>query len=147
MTESDARVAHIGVAVTDLEEAAAFYQDVLGLKPSQPVTADGATIVPLKLGDVEIELMRPDTDDGPVAKFIETFLKMQRLRIKYCRTDIIFGKEFLQPVPLWHCYRVLMIYTDIVFIDLRSFNRRTGKNIIVKSCVFSSFGVPGIKVL
>jgi methylmalonyl-CoA/ethylmalonyl-CoA epimerase len=58
------------VAVNDLEQAAAFYRDVLGLTPSQPETADGATIVPVAIGDVEIELMRPDGPDGPVAKFI-----------------------------------------------------------------------------
>ena len=37
MTEPQARVAHIGVAVSDLQEAAAFYRDVLGFdKPSTP---------------------------------------------------------------------------------------------------------------
>ena len=71
MLVSDARVAHIGIAVSNLADAVAFYRDVLRLEPSPPVTADGATIVSLHLGDVEVELMEPVTLDGPVAKFLE----------------------------------------------------------------------------
>jgi methylmalonyl-CoA/ethylmalonyl-CoA epimerase len=69
--ESDARVAHIGIAVPALADAVAFYRDVLRLEPSPPVTTDGAVIVSLHLGDVEVELMEPVTPDGPVAKFIQ----------------------------------------------------------------------------
>ena len=70
MTVSDARVAHIGVAVAKLEEALRFYRDVLGLQPSPPVTSDGAEIVSVRFGEVAVELMEPKTPDGPVAKFI-----------------------------------------------------------------------------
>ncbi len=70
MSESEARVAHIGVAVSDLDEAAAFYRDVLGLELSPPETADGARIVSVALGDVEVELLTPEAPDSPVAKFI-----------------------------------------------------------------------------
>jgi len=68
--ESDARVAHIGIAVPALADAVAFYRDVLRLEPSPPLTTDGAVIVSLHLGDVEVELMEPVTPDGPVAKFL-----------------------------------------------------------------------------
>jgi len=71
VTEPQARVAHIGVAVTDLPEAAAFYRDVLGLEPSHPETADGAQIVSIRLGDVDVELLSPDATDGPISRFIE----------------------------------------------------------------------------
>lgn len=71
MTASDARVAHIGVAVSDLEAALAIYRDVLRLEPSSPVTADGASIVSIKLEEIEVELMEPISPDSPVAKFIE----------------------------------------------------------------------------
>ena len=70
MSVSDARVDHIGIAVTDLSDALSFYQEVLGLEPADPVEADGANIVSVHLGDVEVELMQPKTPDGPVAKFI-----------------------------------------------------------------------------
>jgi len=70
MPLTDTRVAHIGIAVTDLDAAASFYKDILGLEPATPVTADGATIVPVHVQGIEIELMRPETPDGPVAKFL-----------------------------------------------------------------------------
>ena len=70
MIEPDARVAHIGIAVSNLDEAVAFYRDVLRLEPSPPETADGASIVSLHLGNLEIELMEPVIPDGPVAKFL-----------------------------------------------------------------------------
>ena len=70
MSESRARVAHIGIAVRSIDAALAFYRDVLGLTPAAPETADGATIVGLTLGDVEIELLEPRDPDGPVAKFL-----------------------------------------------------------------------------
>jgi methylmalonyl-CoA/ethylmalonyl-CoA epimerase len=67
----DTRVAHIGVAVTNLDEALAFYRDVLGLTPQPAETVDGTTIVALALGDVLVELLEPATPDSPVAKFLE----------------------------------------------------------------------------
>ncbi len=70
MSESHARVAHIGIAVTSIDGALAFYRDVLGLEPAPPETADGATIVGVSLGDVQVELLEPRDPTGPVAKFL-----------------------------------------------------------------------------
>jgi methylmalonyl-CoA/ethylmalonyl-CoA epimerase len=67
---SQARIAHVGVAVTDLDAALAFYRDVLGAAPHPPETADGATIVSLRLGESEIELLTPRDPSGPIAKFL-----------------------------------------------------------------------------
>jgi len=64
-------VAHVGIAVTDLHEALGFYRDILGIDPAPETTADGAAIVSVRVGDVEIEFMRPTAHDGPVAKFLE----------------------------------------------------------------------------
>lgn len=64
------RLAHVGVAVPNLEEALAFYREVLGLAPHRPETADGATIVALRLGDVDVELLQPLDPASPVAKFL-----------------------------------------------------------------------------
>ena len=64
------RIAHVGVAVEDLEAALAFYRDVLGLEPHPPETADGATIVSLPFGDSAVELLSPQTSDGPIARFL-----------------------------------------------------------------------------
>lgn len=64
------RIAHIGVAVPDLDVALAFYRDVLGLVPHPPETADGATIVSLPFGESEVELLCPATPESPVARFL-----------------------------------------------------------------------------
>jgi methylmalonyl-CoA/ethylmalonyl-CoA epimerase len=69
--ESTAQVAHIGVAVENLDDAVTFYREILGLTPSPPETADGARIVSVHLGDTDVELLEPQTADGPVAKFLE----------------------------------------------------------------------------
>src|SRR5213594_3295162 len=70
MTDIPARVAHVGIAVPSIAHALAFYQDILGLEPGRPETADGATIVGLPLGDVQVELLEPRDPDGPVARFL-----------------------------------------------------------------------------
>ena len=70
MTDLRARVAHIGVAVASIADALPFYRDVLGLTPEGPETADGATIVSLRFGDVDVELLEPTHPESPVAKFL-----------------------------------------------------------------------------
>jgi methylmalonyl-CoA/ethylmalonyl-CoA epimerase len=65
------RIAHVGVAVPDLDAALAFYRDVLGLTPHPPEQADGATIVSLPFGESEVELLTPLGPDGPIARFLE----------------------------------------------------------------------------
>jgi methylmalonyl-CoA epimerase len=64
------RVAHIGVAIQDLEAAVAFYRDVLGLTPSGVETADGAEIVSVPFGDVDVELLAPVVPNSPIDRFI-----------------------------------------------------------------------------
>ena len=64
------RLAHVGVAVPSLAEALPFYRDVLGLVPGHPETADGASIVSLRFGDVDVELLEPIDPASPVAKFL-----------------------------------------------------------------------------
>ena len=70
MVDAPIRVAHVGIAVASIAAALPFYRDILGLVPGSPETADGATIVSLPLGDVQVELLEPDSSDSPVAKFL-----------------------------------------------------------------------------
>ncbi len=70
MSDLRARVAHVGVAVASIADALPFYRDVLGLTPERPETADGATIVSLRFGDVDVELLEPTHPESPVAKFL-----------------------------------------------------------------------------
>jgi methylmalonyl-CoA/ethylmalonyl-CoA epimerase len=64
------RIAHVGIAVPDLDAALAFYRDVLGVVPSPPEDADGATIVSLPFGESDVELLAPRAPDGPIARFL-----------------------------------------------------------------------------
>jgi len=63
-------VAHIGIAVSSIGDALPFYRDILGLAPGRPESADGATIVSLHVGDVDVELLEPADPSSPVAKFL-----------------------------------------------------------------------------
>ena len=63
-------VAHVGIAVASITEALPFYRDVLGLKPGHPETADGARIVSLHFGPVDVELLEPSDPTSPIAKFL-----------------------------------------------------------------------------
>jgi methylmalonyl-CoA/ethylmalonyl-CoA epimerase len=63
-------VAHVGIAVTSITEALPFYRDVLGMLPGRPESADGAKIVSLHFGPVDVELLEPSDPASPVAKFL-----------------------------------------------------------------------------
>ena len=65
------RIAHIGIAVTDIAAALPFYRDVLGLTPKPAETADGATIVSIPFGESDVELLQPISPESPVARFIQ----------------------------------------------------------------------------
>jgi methylmalonyl-CoA/ethylmalonyl-CoA epimerase len=64
------RIAHIGIAVRDLDTALAFYRDVLGVAPLPPEEADGATISSLRFGESEVELLAATDPNGPIGKFL-----------------------------------------------------------------------------
>jgi len=67
------KVDHIGVAVSNLEEAIGFYTGVLDLElEGIEVVADQKVRVAfLPIGDTEIELLESTEPGGPIAKFIE----------------------------------------------------------------------------
>jgi methylmalonyl-CoA/ethylmalonyl-CoA epimerase len=63
-------IAHLGIAVTDLDAALPFYTDILGVSCRGPEYVDGARIVHLEFGQSEIELLEPATADSPIGRFI-----------------------------------------------------------------------------
>lgn len=65
-----ATIAHIGVAVPRLDDALAFYRDVLGLEPRPVELADGARIASLPFGPSDVELLEPADPDSPIARFL-----------------------------------------------------------------------------
>jgi methylmalonyl-CoA/ethylmalonyl-CoA epimerase len=65
---------HIAVVVEDLDKALIFWRDQLGLELEkvETVTSMEVKIAFLPLGESEIELLQPTTDDSGVAKFLKT---------------------------------------------------------------------------
>lgn len=67
-------VRHIGIAVSDLDEAIKFYRDVLGLK-----LEDAHEVKDMKMrmaffstgGETSIELVQPTDSESALAKFLE----------------------------------------------------------------------------
>ena len=64
---------HIGIAVTDLKDALAFYRDAVGLEitlsedvPSQQVKAHF-----IDVGGAALELLESTSDTSPISRFVE----------------------------------------------------------------------------
>jgi methylmalonyl-CoA/ethylmalonyl-CoA epimerase len=64
---------HIGIAVKGLDQASAFYRDILGLevKGVENVAEQKVNVAFIPITDSEVELLESTEADGPVAKFIE----------------------------------------------------------------------------
>ncbi|UCG42576.1 MAG: methylmalonyl-CoA epimerase [candidate division WOR-3 bacterium] len=67
------KVSHIAIAVPDIEEAAKFYEQQLGLKMSgvESVPSNKVKAGFIPVGDTRIELVQPESPDSPVARFID----------------------------------------------------------------------------
>jgi methylmalonyl-CoA/ethylmalonyl-CoA epimerase len=67
------RVDHIGIAVSNLDEAVKLYKDVLGLElhGTEVVEEQKVKVAFFPVGDTEIELLESTSPDGPIARFIE----------------------------------------------------------------------------
>lgn len=65
---------HIAIAVHNVEEAAKFYQDKLGLelKSVEVVKEQKTKVGFLSIGETNIELVEPTDDDSPLVRFLET---------------------------------------------------------------------------
>ncbi|MCJ7795366.1 MAG: methylmalonyl-CoA epimerase [Thermoleophilia bacterium] len=63
---------HLGLAVTDLDEALALYGGAFALVTHhrEVLEDQGVEAVTLQLGESTIELLRPIRDDSPVARFL-----------------------------------------------------------------------------
>lgn len=66
-------IEHIGIAVTHLEEAIAYYSKVLGLEcyAVEEVTDQKVKTAFFKVGETKIELLESTDPEGPIGKFIE----------------------------------------------------------------------------
>jgi len=64
---------HVGIAVTDLAAALAFYRDALGLDIEAPeeVASQRVRAHFLPVGDAKLELLEPTAPDSPIAKYTD----------------------------------------------------------------------------
>jgi methylmalonyl-CoA epimerase len=64
---------HIGVAVSDIDEALKFFSDALGLKCEhvEEVVEQKVKIAFIPAGDVNLELVQATESDSAIAKFID----------------------------------------------------------------------------
>ena len=69
-TSRGTRIAHIGIAVDELDRIVPFYRDLLGLPEVQLDDSDGARIAGFSAGDSLVELLEADAPDSPIAKFV-----------------------------------------------------------------------------
>ena len=67
------KVDHIGIAVSNIDDALAFYRDQLGLELGgiEEVPEQKVKVAFLQLGETRLELLESTDPQGPVAKFIE----------------------------------------------------------------------------
>jgi methylmalonyl-CoA/ethylmalonyl-CoA epimerase len=66
-------IEHIGIAVSNIDEALKYYRDVLGLEcyAIEEVTDQKVKTAFLKVGGTKIELLESTDPEGPIGKFIE----------------------------------------------------------------------------
>jgi len=66
------KIDHIGVAVKSLDEAVKFYS-LMGAEPNhyEEVESQKVKVAFIKVGETNIELLEPTSDESPIAKFIE----------------------------------------------------------------------------
>ena len=68
------KVHHIGIAVRNLEESVALFENLLGVKPHiEAVPSQNVNEAIFEVGEgMEIDLLEPTAPDSPVARFLES---------------------------------------------------------------------------
>jgi methylmalonyl-CoA/ethylmalonyl-CoA epimerase len=67
------KIKHIGIAVSNLEEAIKYWEEVMGLKcyNVEEVVDQKVKTAFFKIGDVKIELLEATSEESSIASFIE----------------------------------------------------------------------------
>lgn len=66
------KINHVAIAIPDIDASLGFWRDALGLTVDhiEDVPSQKSTVVFLPVGEAEVELVKPTSDDTGVAKFI-----------------------------------------------------------------------------
>ncbi len=67
------KISHLGIAVKEINEALRFWQDALGLEHvhTEVVEDQKVRVAMLPIGETNIELLEPTSEDSPIQKFLE----------------------------------------------------------------------------
>jgi methylmalonyl-CoA epimerase len=67
------KINHLGIAVKEIDEALKFWENALGLENvhSEVVEDQKVRVAMLPLGETNIELLEPTSEDSPISKFLE----------------------------------------------------------------------------
>ena len=67
------KISHLGIATKGIDEALKFWQDALGLENIHTETVEDqkVRVAMLPLGETNIELLEPTSEDSPIQKFLE----------------------------------------------------------------------------
>jgi len=67
------KIDHLGVAVKSIEKALEFYQKTLGIEPTgvEEVPSQKVKVAFLPVGESNIELLEPTSEDSAIARHIE----------------------------------------------------------------------------
>jgi methylmalonyl-CoA/ethylmalonyl-CoA epimerase len=67
------KINHVAVVVSDIDAALTFWRDALGIELNhiEDVPSQKSTVAFLPVGDGEIELVKPTSDDSGAAKFLQ----------------------------------------------------------------------------
>lgn len=66
------KINHVAIVVADLDQSLGFWRDLLGLELDhvEDVPSQKAQVAFLPVGDSEVELVKPTSDDSGLAKFL-----------------------------------------------------------------------------
>lgn len=66
------KINHVAIVVADMDAALTFWRDALGLELShiEDVPSQKSQVAFMPLGDSEVELVKPTSDDSGVSKFL-----------------------------------------------------------------------------
>ncbi len=67
------KIEHIGIAVSDLNQANELYSKILGVNPYKTENIETESVVTsfFRCGNTKIELLQSTSEDGAIAKFIQ----------------------------------------------------------------------------
>jgi len=67
------KIDHIGIAVENLDESIKIFKEQLGLKliEREEVLEQMVNVAKFRVGNVDIELLEPTSQNSPIAKYIE----------------------------------------------------------------------------